>query len=428
MENQKFTFLQFSDIRLDLPQNQGLLSYGSTQRLERYTDLIESFINVLRLAQEKRVDAVFVPGGLFNLKTIRSQTVELLLDAMAELNPIPLFITAGASDPYSEDSPYNSKFLKICGIRPWPDNAIIFKSNQFEVVKLAQLPDVSIVGMSHTGTKPIYDQVLANPIAKDESSLFNILLFSGSLESYQGSQFGQQYGYGGIRPAPFNEEQLESQGFDYAALGGYSDLTAVYASNQRLLGAYAGCLAGSTFEELGTKVAILGHISSDADGGKEILLEPAEVASFRLTYLAVDITGLDSDAVKEEINFAMQEQDVRPDRDIVALSLEGSFTPDSDPLAIIRDIESDFYRLIFVNRTRPNYLSQEFDPRTSEARYVERMTERLQEAERKMAELSVRDSLTGIPGSFISSKTVEDALYYGLDALKQKRVTVRHVD
>ncbi len=426
MENQKFTFLQFSDVRLDLPQNQGMLSYSGMQRLERYTDLIESFINALRLAQEKQVDAVLLPGGLLNLRTIRSQTIELLLDAIAEISPIPLLITAGSIDLYTEDSPYNSEFLKVCGINAWPENVHIFKNNFFEAVKLPNRPDVSIIGVSHTGNKPTYDQVLAQPIIKDSSSLFNILLFSGSLDSYQGSQYSHVTG--SIRPAPFTEEQLESQGFDYAAVGGYPELTAIYAPSQRVLGAYAGCLAGSTFEELGPKVAILGQITCDENGGKEILLEPAEVASFRLTYLAVDITGLDVEAIKDEINYSMQEQDVRQDRDIVALSLEGSFTPEGDPLAVIRDIESDFYRLIFVNRTRPNYLSEEFDPRTSEARYVERMTQRLQEAERKMAEFSVRDSLTGIPGAFVSSKTVEDALYYGLDALKQKRVTVRHVD
>lgn len=426
MESQKFTFLQFSDVRLDLPQNQGLLSYSSTQRLERYTDLIESFINALRVAQDKQVDAVFLPGGLFNLKTIRLQTIELLLDAIAEISPIPVVITAGSLDPYQDDSAYNSDFLKVCGIKPWPENVHVFASSEFEAVKLPNRPDVTVVGMSHVGTKPNYNQVLSQPLPKDESSLFNILVFSGALESYQGPIYPQLAGPN--KPAPFTEEQLESQDFDYAAVGGYPDLFAIYAPNQRVLGAYSGCLSSSTFEELGPKVAILGQISYDPERGKEILLEPIEVSSFRLVYLAVDITGLDAEAIKEEIEYCMQEQDVRPDHDIVALSLEGSFAPEADPLAVIKDIESDFYRLIFVNRTRPNYLSQEFDPRTTEARYVERMLQRLQEAERKMAELSGRDSLTGLPGAFISAKTVEDALYYGLDALKQKRVTIRHVD
>jgi hypothetical protein len=54
--------------------------------------------------------------------------------------------------------------------------------------------------------------------------------------------------------------------------------------------------------------------------------------------------------------------------------------------------------------------------------------EKQRQAEAKRAENPNADTLNNVPGFLMSAKTIEDALYYGLDALKRQKVTHRHVD
>jgi len=56
------------------------------------------------------------------------------------------------------------------------------------------------------------------------------------------------------------------------------------------------------------------------------------------------------------------------------------------------------------------------------------MLERQTQAESKRAADPRADTLNNVPGFFLSAKTIEDALYYGLDALKRQKVSHRHVD
>ena len=87
----------------------------------------------------------------------------------------------------------------------------------------------------------------------------------------------------------------------------------------------------------------------------------------------------------------------------------------------------DFYHLLVVDNTRADYLAERFDQRTTEWKYIEAMLEMKTRAEKAKNQELGGDSLTGIPGADVSGKTVEDALYYGLDALRTKKVVVKNV-
>lgn len=409
-ESKTFKFLQLSDVHLDSPQNHGVLAYSAAQRAARYADLVESLATAFALAKEHKVDAVLIPGALWEQRTIRSQTAGTVLEAIEELGEIPVVIAPGDSDPFVLDSPYSDEFLMARGMRGWPSNALIFTSSDFETVKHPTRADVSFTGRSFTSSDKITDRLLAQPISKDEETDFNILLFHGSLDGYSGGSHRVT--------APFSSAELEAQKFTYAALGHFHEYTEVKGAAGKTIGAYSGCLVGRNFEELGMRVAILGTITIDENGDVQTVLEPVEVASNRLTYLAVDVSGLDEDALREEVAYGIEDHGIRQDQDIVCISLEGSCQDAFNPVRVLEDMRSDFYHLIIVDRTRPDYLSEEYDSRTTEHKFIESMIERKQSAQTN------GDEETGA----ISGKTVEDALYYGLDALKRKKVTVRHVD
>lgn len=423
-ENSTFKFLQLSDVHLDSPQNRGVLSFSQAQRAARYTDLVESLVGACKVASDQNVDAVFIPGGLWDHNGIRGETAGTVLEAIAELNDIPVYITPGDNDPFSVDSYYNPSFLAARGMRAWPKNAYVFKTHEFTTLKHPTRNDVAITGHAHLSHHRITDRLLSSYVNRDEEAFFNILIFHGSLDTYPGLD-----GMSVDRiTAPFSVEELAAQRFNYAALGHFHEYTELCDENDQVIGAYSGCLSGRNFEELGPRVAILGTITADEAGNSSTLIEPIEVASNRLTYLAVDVSGLDAESLKEEIAYGVQEQEIRADVDIVCISLEGTHAPDLDPFEIAQELRPEFYHLLIVDRTRPDYLAEEYDPRTTEFKFLESMLEKQRQAEEKRA-ADPKESLGNFPGfHHLSGKTIEDALYYGLDALKRQKVTHRHVD
>lgn len=412
-----------SDVHLDSPQNRGVLSFSSAQRAARYTDLVESLVGAMRVAADQKVDAVLIPGGLWDHRSIRGDTAGTVLEAIAELNDIPVYITPGEGDPYTIDSYYNPAFLAARGMRAWPKNAFIFDTPEFTTFKHPLRNDVAVTGYAHLSPRKVTERLLSTYVNRNEEAKFNILLFHGSLDTYPGID-----GQVDRITAPFSVEELAAQRFTYTALGHFHEYTELCDENDMVIGAYSGCLTGRNFDELGPRVAMLGTVTVDDAGASNIVLEPIEVASNRLTYLPVDVSGLDAPGIREEIEYGVQELDIRPDVDIVCVSLEGTHSPEIDPFEVAQKLRADFYHLLIVDRTRPDYLAEEYDPRTTEYKYLQSMLEKQREAELKRAENPKADTLNNVPGFLLSAKTIEDALYYGLDALKRQKVTHRHVD
>ncbi|MBZ0188950.1 MAG: metallophosphoesterase, partial [Candidatus Obscuribacterales bacterium] len=183
-----FTFLQFSDVHLDSPQNHGVISYGPSQRAERYADLVEAFVNALMLGKQQGVDAVFIAGGIWNHETIRTQTSGTVLEAIEELSPIPVYITPGESDPYTIDSPYSDAFLAARGVRAWPKNAFIFKTAEFSTLRHPTREDVTVTGFAYTARKKLSDRILAQRLLRENPGTLDFLLYHGTLDSYAGME------------------------------------------------------------------------------------------------------------------------------------------------------------------------------------------------------------------------------------------------
>jgi hypothetical protein len=143
--------------------------------------------------------------------------------------------------------------------------------------------------------------------------------------------------------------------------------------------------------------------------------------------VTVDVSGLGDEDISEEILIAIDDAGVRNDTDIVALNLEGRHKPGANPMKVAQSLAEQFYCLQILDNTRADYLAERFDQRTTEWKFIESMLEMKTRAEKLKHQELGSDSLTGMTGSDVSGKTVEDALYYGLDALKTRQVTVRNV-
>ncbi|MBP9091541.1 hypothetical protein KBI23_10960 [bacterium] len=434
----KFKFLQFSDVLLDSKlthagMNNTNLTHNNfalprEERTERAREILEATINAFSLAKRENVDAVIIPGGLWDNVTVTGFTVNTLIEAVASLGDIPVYIAPGHRDFYTRSCLYTNDMLSARGYRHWPANVHIFTSEHFAAVAHPHRDDVAFVGRAFSKASRRTERILSGKLPKLATAKINIGVFAGTLETHP-SVIADASRQQVQKPLvyPFSESELANQGLTYAAVGNIKEAYQITTADEKLLGAYAGCLAGGTFDELGPRYAIFGEIEIDSSGNSIVNLVPQELDVRRMMLVTVDVSGLGDEDIHDEILVNIEESGVRADCDIIAINLEGRHKPGANPKQIADQMASDFYHLLVVDNTRADYLAERFDQRTTEWKYIEAMLEMKTKAERAKNQELGGDSLSGIPGADVSGKTVEDALYYGLDALRTKKVIVKNV-
>ena len=97
-------FLHCSDIHLDTPFT-GLSMEKSD---ERRRELRETFQDMMRYVQERKVNAVLISGDLFDIRYATNQTAELLIREFEHCSDTIFVISPGASDPYLSNPIYSS--------------------------------------------------------------------------------------------------------------------------------------------------------------------------------------------------------------------------------------------------------------------------------------------------------------------------------
>lgn len=412
---EQFKFLQFSDVHLDSRLSFLKLPLSPNEFKQRRREILEVFLLALEVAKSERVDAVLIPGDLWHNETVRGSTLTRIIEGCAELDDIPIVIAPGDRDCLSEDSFYRDEILQIYGLPTWSENVHIFRTSDFSTYIHPAMPDVTFTGRALTDSAPQSERPLAAPIGRDPNAWANILLLCGSIDGYTGFDRA-------LEPAPyspFTAEELEEAQFTYSALGHYQDYTEVLSGGGDILGAYSGSLAGRGFDELGPRFALLGTIQNNEFGARQCTIEPLELDRRRMVMVSADISGLTREEMLNEITMSIADQGGRIENDLVFLQLEGNYRIDSNPTSVIDELHYRYYNVAVMDYTRPDYLSERFDERTTEAKLVESLLTMKKNAESSGGEFDTTNA---------AGVVVEDALYYGLDALRQKRVTVRDVD
>ncbi|HEY9774112.1 MAG TPA: metallophosphoesterase [Planktothrix sp.] len=414
-EVSRFTFLQLSDVHLDSRQLALSAPLSQAQRLKREQEVLQTFLRSLDVARDHKVDVVLIPGDLWENETVTGNTITTVIQACASLGNIPILIAPGNRDYYSSESPYNAKTLKLRGLPAWSDNVVSFSQEKFVTIRHPHRQEVTFTGRAFTSPKVESERLLKDPIAKVDG--LNLLVFHGALEGYAGADADWE----NKQTAPFSAQELRAQNFAYAALGHYHEICEVRTETGVLLGAYSGCPSGRNFDEPGPHCVLLGTIESNKNGAYDVQLEPIEVDSRRLLTVSADITGLSSQDMMDEITLAIEDQGGRPKTDIVLVNLDGTFAASVNPEQVLQQLRSRYCDLVVVDNSRPDYLSEKFDTRTTEAKYIDALLALKRDIEQK------RVTTPGITNA-LTGAIVEDALYYGLDALRQKRITIRDVD
>jgi DNA repair exonuclease SbcCD nuclease subunit len=399
------SFLQLSDLHLDSSLATGGLGFSPEQIRQRQTEIRGILPRACNLARERKVDLVLIPGDIFDDEAVRLDTANFVLETLGGLAPVPVVISPGNHDFYSLGSPYNNDLREAQRQSSWPPNVYIFREAAWEIWNAPGELSVTVAGMAHAAGGAISDRLLEGDLPSDDEATFRLLLFHGSRDN-TGLPRGK------LCTLPFSDAELEALGFDYAAIGHYHDHTVIKGRSGRILGAYAGIPAGRGLDETGEKSVILGRIEKDGKGRGDarVALERVSLDQRRIDLVDVPCSDLThQEAILRRAEEQLALRDCRS-QDVVVIRFSGRAAPGID-LRIPEDFlaGSFFHTVVDTSRLRPAYDLERYrreELGTTEARFAREMMRRMEEA----------------PDA-ASRRLVENALFYGLDALVQKNVT-----
>jgi DNA repair protein SbcD/Mre11 len=264
--------------------------------------------------------------------------------------------------------------------------------------------------MAHSANVARGDRLLARPVPRAggvAAGTIDLLLFHGSRDNVNIPSRK-------LRTLPFTDTELVAQGFDYVALGHYHDHAVVAAPDGRIAGAYAGCPAGRGLDEEGDKFVLVGRIDKEEDRAG-VSLEKVRLDTRAVRRIDVSCFGATHrDAVIRRVEEALAVKDPSPS-DLVHIRLTGRVAPGIDARLPEGLFEDRYFHVSFdATLLKPDYNLDRYREeklRTTEARFAREMLKRIdQETDPARRRL------------------LENALYYGLDALVQKEVSPRYED
>lgn len=264
--------MHFADLHLDAPFAwAGAVDAASRRQRQR---LREALVRIVDLALERRADALFCGGDLYEHEFVTPDTAEFLRSAFARAAPMRVFLAPGNHDWYGPGSLYSSV--------SWSANVHVFGEPTLRPVPLGH--GVTLWGAGHSkpaGTSNFLAGFRAPPDG------IHIALFHGA----ENGGFAEQ-DEGKERHAPFDAAELQAGGIRHAFLGHY------HRPKDGERHTYPGNPASLAFGEEGLR----GAVAATVDAGGRVSRERIRVAQQTAHDVDVDVTGCESQqAVRDRL-------------------------------------------------------------------------------------------------------------------------------
>ena len=290
-----------ADIHLDAAFSDPPLppEYGEMRRL----DIRETVASVFRRVWEERPAAVLIAGDLFAARYVTPETVTFFRELCERSAPVPVLITPGNNDPFTEDSPY--------AILPWPDNVVIFDRPEWQCWQYPELP-LAVHGFGYRGKDTAGDIFCRLRVPRD--GRFHVAVGHGTERNH-----AQE----GVKPrATFSLSDILQPGLHYLALGHVHRLDPV-AQESGFQAWYPGPPEPLDFDETGPRGFLEVHLDGhpDRDPRVEAFFRPA--TSHRVREITIDIANPDPEALKREVEIIES-----PGDSMVLIRLKGEGQPD----------------------------------------------------------------------------------------------------
>jgi DNA repair protein SbcD/Mre11 len=385
-------FLQSSDWHLGSALTGGGLSLTPEVRAARRDEVDAAAERAVAAALTCGADALLVPGDLWDAENVPAATIHRLLEALASFAPRPVFVAPGNHDFAGAGGYYDPALLAALGMRPWPENVVVFRSPVWTAVPFPGRDDVTVVGRAFLSPAAVVERPLAPPPPRPPTP-HALLLLHGSLESYEGPDSPR----GTKRTAPFSARELAEARFSWAALGHHHHAHVVTDDQGRPRGAYAGCPTGRGLDEAGPRVFL--KVTLPADAAPFLEWIPADTRVVRS--IVVDVSDLEAGPLAERVEVALEEAGAQAP-DLVSVTLTGTQAYGARPADVLRPLAARVTHLTVRDHTEPP--APESGPRSAEGRFASDLLAHraaaADDAERRVADLALRlgrDALLGRP-------------------------------
>ena len=305
--------LHTADLHLDSPFE----ALGAGKAAIRRKEQRELLGRLSALATAEQVDLVLLSGDLLDSANTYFETGEELIRALRGI-PAPVFIAPGNHDFYSPRSPYARLRL--------PENVHVFTE---AAVRCVSLPDLQARVYGAAFTAPSSGPLLAGFQGEKLEGVWNLLCIHGEL------------GARDSRYNPVREEELQSSGMDYAALGHIHQASGLKRAGDCWY-AWPGCPEGRGFDECGEKTVNLVTLSDEGCS-----LKTVSIAARRYEQLRLDVTGTDPLLA---IHTSLPDDTVR---DIYRITLTGDSDSAPDLRQLYQNLSELFFELQLRDETRP---------------------------------------------------------------------------
>lgn len=386
------TFLQSSDWHLGSALTGGGLSLTPEVRAARRDEVDAAAERAVAAAAACGAEALLVPGDVWDAENVPAATIHRLLEALASFAPRPVFVAPGNHDFAGPGGYYDPALLSALGMRPWPENVVVFRGPEWTAVRFPGRDDVTVVGRAFLSSAAVVERPLAPAPPRPETT-HALLLLHGSLESYEGADSPR----GAKRTAPFSERELADAGFSWAALGHHHHVQVVSDDQGRPRGAYSGCPTGRGLDEAGPRVFLKVTLPVDAAP----LVEPIPADTRVVRDVTVDVSELEAEPLAERVEAALGEAGALAP-DLVRVTLIGTQAFGARPADVLRPLAARVKHLAIRDRTEPP--APEPGPRSAEGRFASDLLARraiaAKDTQRRVIDLALRlgrDALLGRP-------------------------------
>ena len=396
-----FSFLQLSDLHLGRPFTWLPAAIAEKRRADQ-RDLLW---RAVKLAIDRKLGAILIVGDLFDGEVADRETVGRAIECVSQDGCPPVFIAPGNHDCHSRSTfYYDNRRLVAAGQAPWPAHVTIFDSPSITPSRVVGHADVRVWGRCVHENVESTERVLGGERPALDADCLHVLMLHGSRDGFlpQGKRV----------TAPFSDAELLAWGADYAALGHYHRAAQITDDEGVIRASYAGSPVALAVDETGPRYVQV--VTVEHNGlHRRVVIEPIELDRRRLHRVEVSAQGVSSpEGMQARIREALETAIVGKD-DLAIVTLTGRTRPGLDLRARADDGEVHcFWLRVDASGLRPDYdlsIYRRGEAHTTEEKFARSLLEEI-------------DATTDPE----RRRTLEAALYYGLDALKLGDVAPRY--
>lgn len=399
-----FSFCQVSDLNLDSSSALNL-HLSPSQRKQRSDESIEALAAAMKAASSNDVNAVLIPGNLFDADDVTTTTLESVQKIFARLGEIPVFIAPGAHDPLFNDSLFDESVLRARGLKPWSENVHIFGADSVRSVSLPDKESIRISGVGLTKknrqTTPYVEE-----LPESDRVAINVLLLPLGLDEAKLQEADTELA-----------KKLESRAYSYVAVSGFENEHIFKNAEGVIFSGAAGTFIGQTAGELGPRKAIFANLDKRIGSGMDLTIHSEEFDPRRIINVNFDLSQKEPELMPLDFAAAIKKSGARKEKDILLVTLDGFYPVGAEIQLVDQNMRDEYFHLRVIDKTRPNYLETLSDKNIIESKYVG-----------ILAELKIEAKMEGESDNSEKLAIITDALYFGLEAIREGKVSIRDAD